>query len=170
MVCRFFSSSPSRIFFLPFAYCTFSPLSFFFDIFVSSCVSKQTADGASVLGGFGFQGYGADGKVVGWDGVSFFCVFWCVCGVFFLLLRFALVFVLLSICFSFIFVSSCRLYRLRYRVVNLVYFPFALVDKSGGHTYRQETNYLWKAPPPLFSLMICDAGEQHRHRCLRDFV
>eukprot|EP00752_Nemacystus_decipiens_P014687 g13083.t1 len=30
----------------------------------------KTADGASVLGGFGFQGYGADGKVIGWDGVS----------------------------------------------------------------------------------------------------
>lgn len=30
---------------------------------------RKTADGASVLGGFGFQGYGADGKVAGWDGV-----------------------------------------------------------------------------------------------------
>ncbi|CBJ26621.1 acyltransferase [Ectocarpus siliculosus] len=28
----------------------------------------KTADGASVLGGFGFQGYGPDGQVVGWDG------------------------------------------------------------------------------------------------------
>lgn len=30
---------------------------------------RQTSDGASVLGGFGFQGYDKDGKVVGWDGV-----------------------------------------------------------------------------------------------------
>eukprot|EP00903_Cladosiphon_okamuranus_P019810 g18207.t1 len=30
----------------------------------------KTADGASVLGGFGFEGYGPDGKVIGWDGVS----------------------------------------------------------------------------------------------------
>ncbi|CAM9814250.1 unnamed protein product, partial [Ectocarpus sp. 12 AP-2014] len=30
----------------------------------------KTADGASVLGGFGFQGYGPDGQVAGWDGVS----------------------------------------------------------------------------------------------------
>lgn len=30
----------------------------------------KIADGASVLGGFGFQGYNTDGTVVGWDGVS----------------------------------------------------------------------------------------------------
>ncbi|CAM9628376.1 unnamed protein product [Ascophyllum nodosum] len=30
----------------------------------------KTADGASVLGGFGFEGYDKEGKVVGWHGVS----------------------------------------------------------------------------------------------------
>lgn len=36
---------------------------------VCVCMCMQTADGASVLGGFGFEGYGSDGKVIGWDGV-----------------------------------------------------------------------------------------------------
>ena len=36
---------------------------------ILGCPLPQIADGASVLGGFGFQGYNADGTVVGWDGV-----------------------------------------------------------------------------------------------------
>lgn len=34
------------------------------------CLAVQASDGASVLAGFGFEGYDKEGKVIGWNGVS----------------------------------------------------------------------------------------------------
>lgn len=48
------------------------PRFYVFFIRFAAAAHEKTADGASVLGGFGFQGYGDDGKVIGWDGVRNF--------------------------------------------------------------------------------------------------